>query len=168
MQIARYGWVRDLPDHRDFLYAPPPRISQALPSSIDLRGGFEPCFDQGMLGSCTANAIAGALQFLEAKEGERPPAMPSRLFIYYNERALEGTVATDSGAQIRDGIKTVAKEGFCPEAEWPYDIATFASRPSPACYHDALKERVTEYLRLAQVLSPLLTCLASGYPIAFG
>ena len=168
MQLARYGWVRDIPDQRDVLYAPPPQISAALPPRVDLRLQFPPPYDQGMLGSCTANAIAGALQFLEGKEGSPAPIMPSRLFIYYNERALEGSTGSDSGAQIRDGIKTVVREGFCPEAEWPYNIAVFATRPSSGCYSDALKERVSQYLRLTPASVPLLTCLASGYPFVFG
>jgi len=107
MQVQRYGWVRDLPDRRDLPYSAPPDISAALPPHVDLRPQFPPPSDQGRLGSCTANAIAGALQFLEGKEGLAAPEMPSRLFIYYNERALEGTINSDSGAQIRDGIKTV-------------------------------------------------------------
>jgi len=168
MQIERFGWVRDVPDQRDLLYAAPPEVAAALPRQIDLRQGFTPCYDQGRLGSCTANAIAGALQFLEAKEGAAAPLMPSRLFIYYNERVLEGTVDADGGAQIRDGIKTVVKQGFCPEAEWPYDIARFALRPSDACYTDAARERVSQYLRLDPALVPLLTCLATGYPFLFG
>ena len=168
MQLAHYGWVRDIPDQRDVLYAPPPQISAALPPRVDLRLQFPPPYDQGMLGSCTANAIAGALQFLEGKEGSPAPIMPSRLFIYYNERVLEGSAGSDSGAQIRDGIKTVVREGFCPESEWPYDIAAFATRPAAACYGDALKERVSQYLRLTPATVPLLTCLASGYPFVFG
>jgi len=94
--------------------------------------------------------------------------MPSRLVIYYNERSLEGTVASDSGAQIRDGIKTVAAEGFCPESQWPYDIARFAECPPASCYEGALQERVSQYLRLPRATIPLLTCLASGYPFVFG
>ena len=115
MRIKRFGWVRDIPDQRDFRYQPPPRLARTLPQKVELRDGFPPCYNQGELGSCTANAISGALQFLEMKEGAASPVMPSRLFIYYNERALEGTVDSDSGAQIRDGIKSVAKRGFCPE-----------------------------------------------------
>ena len=168
MQLARYGWVRDIPDQRDRLYAPPPDVSRALPDKVDLRSQFPPPYDQGMLGSCTANAIAGALQFLEGKEGAAQPVMPSRLFIYYNERRLEGSTGSDSGAQIRDGIKTVVAEGFCPEAEWPYDITRFAQEPPATCYADALRERVSEYLRLTPATVPLLTCLASGYPFVFG
>ena len=168
MQIARLGWIRDLPDQRDLAYEAPAQLAAALPPAADLRSGFGPVYDQGELGSCTANAIAGALQFMEAKEGQPAAVMPSRLFIYYNERALEGTVPTDSGAQIRDGIKTVVRDGFCPEPEWPYDIRRFAERPPARCYSDALRERITRYLRLDGTLSPLLTCLASGYPFVFG
>jgi len=169
VRIKHYGWVRDIPDQRDFRYKPPPQIRRALPPKVDLRDGFTACYNQGELGSCTANAIAGALQFLELKEGEKPPVMPSRLFIYYNERALEGTVASDSGAQIRDGIKTVVKRGFCSEQLWPYDIKRFAAKPPERCYREALKEQVSEYLRLDHDSpAPLLTCLASGYPFVFG
>ena len=169
MRIKRFGWVRDIPDQRDFRYKPPLKLARALPPRVDLRAGFLGCYNQGELGSCTANAIAGALQFQEEKEGEAQPVMPSRLFIYYNERALEGTVASDSGAQIRDGIKTVAKRGFCPESSWPYDIKRFAVKPSAACYREALTDRVSQYLRLDHDTEvPLMTCLASGYPFVFG
>lgn len=169
MRIKHYGWVRDIPDQRDFRYLPPTKIARALPPKVDLSAGFPPCYNQGQLGSCTANAISGALQFLEHKEGESSPVMPSRLFIYYNERALEGTVESDSGAQIRDGIKTIVKKGFCSEDLWPYDIRRFATKPPPKCYREALKEQVTQYLRLDhQSQVALLTCLASGYPFVFG
>jgi len=169
VRIKRYGWVRDIPDQRDFRYQPPPRLARALPPKVDLREGFPPCYNQGELGSCTANAISGALQFLESKEGAPAPVMPSRLFVYYNERVLEGTVDSDSGAQIRDGIKSVAKRGFCAEELWPYDIKRFADKPPESCYRAALKDRVSQYLRLDHVnTTPLLTCLASGYPFVFG
>ena len=129
MKIQRYGWVRDLPDHRDFMYSVPVATLQALPSSVDLRPHCPPVYDQGQLGSCTANAIAGALQFDEIKEHKNGLSTPSRLFIYYNERVIEGTVTSDSGAQLRDGVKTVAKQGICPEKVWPYDISKFAVKP---------------------------------------
>ena len=169
MRIKRFGWVRDVPDQRDFRYSPPPKLAKALPPKIDLRGGFTAPYNQGRLGSCTANAISGALQFLEAREGAKDPEMPSRLFIYYNERELEGSVGSDSGAQIRDGIKTVVKRGFCIEDLWPYNIAKFAVKPPDRCYKAARKERVSRYLRLEHNTPiPLLTCLASGYPFVFG
>ena len=164
----RYGWVRDLPDQRDLAYVPPRALAAALPPRTDLRPGFGAVYDQGLLGSCTANAIAGALQFLERKEGAAVPVMPSRLFIYYNERAIEGTVRSDSGAQLRDGIKSVVKDGFCPEPLWPYLVDRFERRPPKHCYEVAVAGRVSRYLRLDQSPSALLTCLASGNPFVFG
>ena len=168
MVVKGYGWIRDLPDQRDLHYEPPPQMVERLPPRVDMRAQFPDCYDQGLLGSCTAQAIAGALQFLELKEGENPPVMPSRLFIYYNERAVEGTVDSDSGAQIRDGIKVVAREGFCSEPMWPYDIMLFAARPPEACYTAAYHERVSRYFRLDRQLVALLACLATGYPFVFG
>src|SRR5580658_4210142 len=99
-KLGRYGWIPDLPDARDRVFKAPRRAA-ALPKSADLRSGCPAVYDQGDLGSCTANAIAGALEFDQRKQ-KLPVFTPSRLFIYYNERALEGTVSTDSGAMLRD------------------------------------------------------------------
>ena len=168
MKTARYGWVRDLPDHRDLHYAPRLATVGPLPAHVDLREHCPPVYDQGELGSCTANAIAGVLEFDEIKARERHPWTPSRLFIYYNERLLEGTVDSDAGAQIRDGVKVVVKEGVCPETEWPYDIARFATRPPEKLYKEALRDRVSSYMRLGQSLVQLRACLAEGFPFVFG
>ena len=94
--------------------------------------------------------------------------IPSRLFIYYNERVIEGTVNTDAGAMLRDGIKTVAKQGACPEPMWPYLIAGFKTKPSAACYAEGAKHTAVSYQRLVQSLSQMQGCLASGYPFVFG
>jgi C1A family cysteine protease len=100
-QIRRLGWVPDIPDHRDFMYAAPTRVLQALPTKVDLRDRCpKTVYDQGHLGSCTANAIAGAIEFDQIKQGQQQ-ATPSRLFIYYNERAIEHTILFDAGAMIR-------------------------------------------------------------------
>src|SRR5690349_21226776 len=104
MSVHHYGWTPDLPDQRDHIYNAP--VSIALPASVDLRPHCAPVMDQGQLGSCTANAIAAALEFDQIKQ-KLPEARPSRLFIYYNERDMEGTIDSDSGAMIRDGIKSV-------------------------------------------------------------
>jgi len=163
----RFGWIRDLPDHRDLFYAAPAHVVAAPPARADLTAQCPPVYDQGHLGSCTANAIAAALEFDRLKQS-LPDFLPSRLFLYYNERALEGTVASDAGAQIRDGIKTVAKDGDCPEPEWPYVIEKFRTRPPARCYAHAASHRAVAYRRVVQDLSQLRGCLASGYPFVFG
>jgi len=128
MSIGHYGWAPDLPDHRDFTYSAPAQFLMALPTTVDLRPQCPPVYDQGQLGSCTGNSIAGSIQFEQMKQNLKS-FVPSRLFIYYNERVLEHTVNSDSGAQIRDGMKVVAKLGAPPETDWPYDIAKFAEKP---------------------------------------
>ena len=102
-QQKRYGWRPDTPDMRDYLLAVAP--VKALPPSVSLRKQMPPVYDQGQLGSCTANSIGAILELNELKQKERDATTPSRLFIYYNERLMEGTVNEDSGAEIRDGIK---------------------------------------------------------------
>jgi len=150
-----------------------------LPKNVDLRPSTSKVEDQKQIGSCTANALVGALEFLEIKSGG-PPTDLSRLFVYYNERVIEGTVGSDSGAYIRDGIKTLVAQGVCPEKSWPYiatpaDPATGifppgappAQKPSAACYAAALAHRVSSYSRIDTTLE-MRTCLASGYPFVFG
>lgn len=166
--VKHFGWIPDLPDHRDHLYAAPLAALQVLPPQVDLRPQCPPIYDQGQLGSCTANGIAAAIQFDRMKQHLHPNFLPSRLFIYYNERVIEGTVTQDSGAMIRDGIKSVAQQGDCPETEWPYTIAQFTTKPSAQCYTDAAKYRAVQYQRLVPNLTQLKGCLASGYPFVFG
>jgi C1A family cysteine protease len=133
-----------------------------------LRSAF-PCppYDQGPIGSCTANAIAGAIEFDRMKQ-KLSDFVPSRLFIYYNERVIEGTVGIDSGAMIRDGIKSVASQGVCPEAEWPYVISKFTRKPPAKAYKDAKLDRAVQYQSIVQDINQMKGCLASGYPFIFG
>jgi C1A family cysteine protease len=166
-KIARYGWLPDLPDRRDHFYAAPPEMAGALPPQADLRTQCPSVYDQGQLGSCTANAIAGAIEFDRLKQ-KISDFTPSRLFIYYNERVIEHTIDSDSGAQIRDGIKSVAKQGDCPETEWPYVISKFKTKPPKNCYADALKYKAVSYQRVTQTLSQINGCIASGWPFVFG
>src|SRR5579883_2057021 len=166
-KIQRFGWIPDLPDHRDHLYAAPLVNLGVLPPQVDLRPACPPVYDQGQLGSCTANAIAGAIQFDRMKE-HKPNFVPSRLFIYYNEREIEGTVNSDSGAMIRDGIKSCANQGAPHEKLWPYDIANFTERPPHTAFADGTKHQILSYQRLVQNLSQMKGCLASGYPFVFG
>jgi len=176
------GWVRDLPDPRDLVFSAPMAALQALPDSVDLTTSIKfDIYDQGRIGSCTANALAGAVQYDRLKNQQSPGFVPSRLFIYYNERVIEGDPALDGGAQLRDGIKTLHRKGVCPETEWTYDDTPAATegRPFPvgskpathppqSCYNDAVNYVITSYHRVMQTLSQFQGCLASGFPFVLG
>jgi len=186
-----HGWFPDIPDQRDYLYsAIKPKIK--LKPKADLRWYCSTIEKQGRLGSCTACALAGNLEFLVVQEsikhfpiplrkslkvvakGDFLDNMPdhkyydvSRLFIYYNERALRGNEDYDSGASLRDGIKTLKKTGYCREAIWPYEILRFDIKPSGRCYLEAGRHCIESYYRI-HTLTEMLTCLTQGYPFVFG
>jgi len=162
----KFGWKRDLPDHRDFKFKITAPVD--LPAFVDLKPLCPPVYNQGNLGSCTANALGGAFQFGQMKQN-KPNFVPSRLFIYYNERAMEGTINEDAGAMIRDGIKTMVKEGVCPERKWGYFEERFKQKPNKCCYKVALENQVLEYQRITpHSLYEVKHCLADGYPVVFG
>jgi C1A family cysteine protease len=158
MKNIRYNWLRSPHDPKDHHYA---AAGVPRPPVVDLTQHLGAPFDQGEEGSCTANALAGAFRFLH------PDFDPARNFIYYNERAMEGTVRKDSGAFGRDGVKSLHKIGVCSEAEWPYDVKAFRRRPTAKCYLDASSHRISEYLALHTV-DDMLDCLAAGFPFVFG
>jgi len=169
----RYGWKRQLPDKRDLTFE---FDACDLPDSFDLRDELSvpPIYNQGALGSCTANALAAAFEFNERKEGYGDEEFtPSRLFIYYNERVMEGTTPTeDSGAALRDGIKSLNLTGVCPETgdySWPYDVAAFSEKPPVQCYDAAYCERALHYRRVAQNVDAMKHALfLEKEPVVFG
>ena len=165
-KIQHYGWIPDIPDQRDKKYHPGmeklARVDAGIPYSVNLSAKCGPVLDQGNLGSCTANATAGAIEFIE------PGFLGSRLFMYYNGRALEGTVFEDSGCQLRDVVKQIVKLGVCPESDWTYNINEFAIRPGPHRYIEARKDLLTQYLSIQQDVSHMKACLAAGFPFIFG
>lgn len=168
--IARYGCKPSLPDPRNRALAlTADELGAPFPYEFSLRDKMPPVYDQGQLGSCTANAIAGAVQYQQLRQGEpEGEQTPSRLFIYYCERALEGTVASDSGAAIFDGIKVVAKLGAPPETEWPYDISQFTVQPPANVYADALNFRAISYAQPIRTAYYLRRVLSVGRPFVFG
>lgn len=164
----KYGWKKDKPCENDKVHDFKCQLFHDNIKKVDLRSKCPIVYDQGQLGSCTANAIAGAYQFDEMKENETGVFTPSRLFIYYNEREMEGHVDEDSGAEIRDGIKCINTIGVCPESEWEYDISKFTEKPPSSCYETAKKHHSVEYKRVLQTLQQMKACLIEGFPIVFG
>ena len=165
----KYTWKRQHPDSRDFdlkslkLAAP-----QKLPVAVNLRKWCSEVEDQGELGSCTAHAWAGILQYNENKYKTISPYRDlSRLFIYYNERKIEGTINDDSGAELRDGAKAIATYGVCDEKEWPYKINCFKNQPSSVIYKESLKNKINNYHAINS-FNDLKVCLSQGNPFVFG
>ena len=133
-----------------------------LPSIVDLRSKFPACYDQGELGSCTAYALCAAFQY------DDPSFMGSRLFVYYNERAMEGTINEDAGATLSDGISILKKFGVCSEDLWPYDISKYASIPPLNCYVEADKHHVIEATNILNNAFSMKQCLTEGLPFVVG
>jgi C1A family cysteine protease len=160
-----FGWRPDLPDWRDHLQSLEPE--RLLPQSVrlDLDPAMPPVYDQLRLGSCTANALACAMQFDLRKQGLND-FMPSRLFIYYNERVLERTTEEDAGAEIRDGAKTLHRMGVCSEQTWPYDVDAFTTQPPLVSYVQARDTKSVGYGRVPR--RALLASLADGIGFTVG
>ena len=175
--MYKLNWKRDPTDIRDIKFSITAPVQ--LPPKVDLRPLMPPVVDQLNIGSCTGNAIAGSLGYLELKALKTPEVEPeefsktyepiSRLFIYYNERAMEGTVNQDAGAVIRDGIKSIATNGFCRESVWPYDESKAFTKPADAAYAEASKHKAIQYSRINDGdLYHMKACLHDGYPFVFG
>ena len=160
--IPKYHWVKDKIDTRDHLY----QLTNAAQSNVvDLRQYCSTIEDQGNLGSCTGQAIAGAIELLHKRQNRTLDI--SRLFIYYYERVLIGTVNYDSGAYIRDGIKVCYKYGAPTENLWPYNIRKFRTVPQKTALIDAAKRKVTSYQRAAD-FNQVIDAITSGYPVTIG
>lgn len=138
-----YNLKRSKPDARDFKFAHvmSPVAGVKLPSAVDLRSKCPSVYDQGELGSCTANAGCAALAMLK----KTPATMFSRLFLYYWERFIENTVSDDSGADMRDIGKALQQYGCCLEKSDPYDITKFTSKPTDAAQKEANGYKVRAY-----------------------
>ena len=164
----KYGWKKGskYSEHSKMLYSINRTHSNI--KLVDLRSKCPDVYDQGKLGSCTANSLGFCYHFDELQQNEKSPFMPSRLFIYYNERDVECDVPEDNGAQIHDGIQVLNTIGVCPETDWPYDITKFAVKPEDKCFEEAKNHKSIEYKAIEQNLDQLKACLISGFPIAFG
>jgi C1A family cysteine protease len=159
--IRRYGTRRDRHDRRDQVYAIPKSLR--MPRTVDLRPQCPPVYNQKHLNSCSANAIAAAVWFNERRRDRRVTS-PSRLFLYYNERAIEGCISANDAVELRDGYRSVARVGICSERMWPYLVERYRRRPGDHCYEEAKDRRAIWYGRLEQTLNHFKACLAEGFP----
>ena len=162
--IPLYHWIPSPPDPRDIPYTP--IIIPTMPTSVDLRNFASPIDDQWQTGSCTGNAIAGAIDLID-KRTQNLTMRVSRLFIYYQERLLEGDITSDNGAYIRDGIKACNQIGAPQETLWPFVISKLTSNPSASAYADAAHRKVTKYTKCAG-FSDVKNALAAGTPVVIG
>jgi len=166
----RFGWVPDVPDIRDFpikllLGA---RAVAKLPEQVDLRKQCPPIYDQGALASCTAHAAAAAFD-CAMKRSSRAFLDPSRLFVYYMTRLIEGTIREDAGAQNRNAIKALVRYGAPEEWLWPYYKERFAKKPTARAVRAAERYQVLGYNRVPTGnIGALRAALASGLPVVFG
>jgi C1A family cysteine protease len=179
------GWIPDFPDIRDYterrdeiksiLKSAKPSKAKDIPASIDLRKWCSPVEDQGSLGSCTAHAGAGVIEYYERKSfGKHTDA--SRLFLYKVTRNLM-KVKGDTGAYLRTTLGAMVLFGAPPEGYWPYtdQKAKFDEEPPAFCYAFAQNYQALKYFRhdppgtkVDEVLRQVKTYLASGHPAMFG
>jgi C1A family cysteine protease len=161
--MPRYGLAADTPDIRDLLLDDQPRPTD----SVDLRLTMPAVYNQGAANSCVGNGVASVMEHAWIM-GKQTDFAPSRLFIYFNARMLEGDPGYDAGCQIRDGLKSVAQFGACHEGVWPYDPKKVTIKPGGDCYADALSHKALVYYRVQRDLDQIRGCLTAGFPVVFG
>ena len=179
------GWHRDLPDVRDYTQksddvaeilvksGPLKRAAKSQPASVDLRQWCSPIEDQGSIGSCTAHAGVGMMEYYERRAfGQHLDA--ARLFLYKVTRNLLGFTG-DDGAYLRDTMKAMVLFGVPPEKYWPYRVTHFNDEPSAFCYSFALSYAAIRYYRLdppgtstGDLLKKIRQSLAANLPAMFG
>lgn len=185
-EIQNYslGWLRDLPDVRD--YSPEHekikpllntlnvlKAPASLPAKVDLRAWCSPIEDQEQIGSCTAHAGVGLIEYYERKAyGTHLDA--SRLFLYKVTRNLLGWKG-DTGAFLRSTMGAMALFGVPPEKYWPYKTVDYEVEPSAFLYALAQSFQAVTYYRLdppgttpTNLLNQIKTNLAGNLPSMFG
>lgn len=163
----KLSWRKEPADQRDYKFSRLARVDASMPAAVSLLEKLPEVYDQKNLGSCVANATASNALF-SARVRKRE-LFASRLFVYWNARALIGETANDEGCYIRDAFKTIAKEGLPPESDWQYVENQVFTKPPDFVYQIGRKAVAETYLRLnGRNLAELKECLAQGHPFVFG
>jgi C1A family cysteine protease len=137
-------------------------ITTTLPSDVDLRSKIPVMYDQGNIGSCTANALCYSFVYNDKS------FIPSRLFVYYNERMLDKTINQDVGSTLTQGIIALQKYGVCSETVWPYITSKYTNKPLENAYTEGLKHQILEASRVQQTMLSMKGCLTNGFPFVVG
>lgn len=164
---------------KGYRYAPPKAASKRyvvggsnvsrLPAKVDLRSFMTPVEQQGETNSCAANATAGAYEYLVKRHLGEEAYDVSRLFIYYNARAVDDPDnIEDEGSVLQSVIESLQNHGACSEETWPFDPEVVNEEPSEEAYEEA-KQFLIEGTELVPTdLNAWKTALAEGNPIIFG
>ena len=185
------GWLRDLPDCRDTTLttgirrqAGPDRAATvasvqariglrrpSLPEYADNEDLCSPVEDQGNLGSCTAQAGVGLVEFIERRDNDQH-VDASRRFLYWMSRLLDG-LRGDTGAYLRTTMKALVMTGVPPERYWKYDVDLYDEEPPAWVFSLAQNYKAIEYMRLdgATPMDTLLNvkaAIAERMPVMFG
>lgn len=161
-----FGHIEDVKDERDFKLKINLKTAD-LPTKIDLRDNLQPIKNQRNLGACTAFATTSLVEFVRNKQ-KLLKWDASPLFTYYSTRKIEGTIGIDAGAQCRNALKSVVKDGVAKEQSWPYLIERFTENPLDSIWVEAEKHQALVYMSVEQTREAILSCLAEGYPFTFG
>lgn len=184
-RIKGMGWERDLPRIEDYTPQEPvvkeilqksgplKAAEEGIGAAVDLREWCSPVEDQGSLGSCTANAGVGLLEYFQRRAfGKHLDG--SRLFLYKATRNLLGWKG-DTGAYLRTTMKALALFGVPPEEYWSYRIEDYEKEPPAFCYAFGQQYQSIIFYRLdppgaapGEVLSTVKEFLAAGLPSMFG
>ena len=165
--IKGYSYMSANPDSNN--YAPSPDIKKGkLPAKVDLRIYMTAVENQQTLSSCTANATAGAFEYLAKKHLKNRAFEVSRLFIYYNARLRAGSEIKDAGSHIQYAIDSLHKLGSCTEEVWPYELRKVNNKPHEPSYDEAVNFKVQKSAKVGLDLKSWKQCLTEGYPIIFG
>lgn len=153
---------KHIPSHLFLQPKSVPVPKSSLPKFVDLRRNWTDVYDQGEIGSCTANALCSVLV------KDNPKLVPSRLFLYYNERILDGDVDEDSGSTLTQGINALVHYGICAEGYWPYDTSRVLSAPTQKAYKNGRLTRISGYQHVVQDLAHMKAALAGNTPFVVG
>jgi C1A family cysteine protease len=137
-------------------------ITTQIKTEIDLRLKFPVTYDQGNIGSCTANALCYNFIYNDNT------FVPSRLFLYYNSRMLDKTINYDIGSTLTQGVVALQKYGVCSDTVWPYITSKYTNKPPTNAYTEGLNHQILESSRVQQTITSMKGCLISGYPFVVG